>query len=125
MPQISTVSASEVPKRVVQGRGKPESPAMTELRTQIRRLPHNPGAVVKLELEPWENEKTVYQQIRNAALKEEIPVRTEWHKETRTYYVYWGLVAQTAAEEPVSSKGKSKKASERESAQAEVDQAQQ
>jgi hypothetical protein len=118
MPQISTVSASEVPKRSISGRGKPESPTMTELRTQIRGLPHNPDGVVKLVLEPWENEKTVYQQIRNASLKEEIPVRTEWHKETKTYYVYWGLVAQTtAAEEPASSKRKSKQASERESAQ--------
>jgi hypothetical protein len=117
MPQISTVSASEVPKRSISGRGKPESPTMTDLRTQIRGLPHNPDGVVKLVLEPWENEKTVYQQIRNAALKEEIPVRTEWHKESITYYVYCGLVAQTTAEEPASSKRKSKQASERESAQ--------
>jgi hypothetical protein len=53
---------------------------------------------VKGALENWENEKTVYQQIRTAAQKEEIPVRTEWHKDSRTYYVYWGLAPQTIAE---------------------------
>ena len=98
MPQISTVSAREVPQRIIQGRGKPESPEMQALRTQIRGLPQSPDNVVKLVLETWENEKTVYQQIRNAAQKEEIPVRTEWHKEDRTYYVYWQLAPQMTAE---------------------------
>src|SRR5215210_872303 len=98
MPQISTVSAREVPKRTIQGRGKPESPAMQALRTQIRGLPQSPDNVVKLVLESWENEKTVYQQIRNAAQKEEIPVRAEWHKDSRTYYVYWQLAAQATVE---------------------------
>src|SRR5690242_1871107 len=113
MPQISTVRASEVPQRVIQGRGKQESPTMTELRTQIRGLPHNSDGVVKLVLESWENEKTIYQQIRTAAQKEEIPVRTEWHKDSRTYYVYWGLAPQSAVEptsQPSSSNSKGKQA---------------
>ena len=100
MPQISTVSATEVPKRSIQGRGKPESPEMQALRSQIRGLTQTPDNVVKLVLESWENEKTVYQQIRTAAQKEEIPIRTEWHKDSRTYYVYWALAPQTSGEAP-------------------------
>ena len=112
MPQISTVSSNEVPKRIIQGRGKPESPEMQALRTQIRGLPQLPDNVVQVKLESWENEKTVYQQIRTASLKEEIPIRTEWHKETRTYYVYWQLAPQTTAEpgtDQSGSRGRGKK----------------
>src|SRR5205823_4562452 len=112
MPRISTVSTTEVPKRSIQGRGKPESPEMQALRSQIRGLTQTPDNVVKLVLESWENEKTVYQQIRTAAQKEEIPIRTEWHKESRTYYVYWQLAPQTTAELPTEQaepKGKVKK----------------
>lgn len=101
MPKISTVSFKDVPQRTIQGRGKSESPEMQALRAQIRGLTQTPDNVVELVLESWENEKTIYQQIRTAAQKEEIPIRTEWHKESRTYYVYWQLAPQVAMEPTV------------------------
>jgi hypothetical protein len=84
--RLSRVHESAVPQSSRGGVGRAESPAMGELRQEIRDLTGSTDQWGKYELEGDEKEATIRQRLMQAASKEEVRLQTRFDKDNQTFY---------------------------------------
>jgi hypothetical protein len=66
--------------------GRAESPAMGELRQEMRDLTGTSGEWGRYELEGEEKEATIRQRLMQAASKEEVRISTRFDRDNQTFY---------------------------------------
>ena len=85
MARLSRVHQSEVPQSSRGGVGRAESPAMGELRQEMRDLTGS-SEWARYELEGEEKEATIRQRLMQAASKEEVKISTRFDRDNQTFY---------------------------------------
>jgi hypothetical protein len=83
--RLSRVREEDVPKSSRGGVGRAESPAMGELRQEMRDLTGG-SEWGKYELEGEEKEATIRQRLMQAATKEEVRIATRFDRDNQTFY---------------------------------------